>query len=311
MSKATEIETMDTQSQQSTTISSTTHQPHTNVLSVDVEDWYQLTAQQLAGTTRARQDLLEQQLNRLLELLAKHDCSATFFFLGVSLEHCPQLVRQIAAAGHEIASHGWGHELISRIGLDAFRQDLARSMNWLEDLLGQPIKGYRAPAFSVPPDQLERYFDILFEAGLLYDSSVFPIKGGRYGIMGSPTHPTVVRKSGSRALVELPLTTVNWCGRRWPVAGGGYWRLLPRWLIGRAIAKVVRENRPVVTYFHPYEFDRARLSATRAAGWSLRALRRGVTQNLGRVSIYAKLDAMLSRFRFSTAENYVRGMIDV
>lgn len=311
MSKATEIEAMDTQSQQSTTTSSKMQQPQTNVLSVDVEDWYQLTGRQLAGTMRARQDLLEKQLNRLLELLAKRDCSATFFCLGVSLEHCPQLVRQIAAAGHEVASHGWGHELISRIGLEAFRQDLARSLNWLEDLLGQPIKGYRAPAFSVPPDQLERYYDILFEAGLLYDSSVFPMKGRRYGIEGIPIHPTIVRRSGSRVLVELPLTTVNWGGRRWPVAGGGYWRLLPRWLIGRAIARVGRENRPVVTYFHPYEFDRARLSATQAAGWSLRALRRGVMQNLGRNSVYAKLDAMLSRFKFSTAENYVRGVIDV
>ncbi|MCZ6815964.1 MAG: polysaccharide deacetylase family protein [Planctomycetota bacterium] len=278
-----------------------------NVLSIDVEDWYQLVGDQLAGGGVPRPEVLERQMDRILDLLARHECRATFFCLGKSLQHCPQIVQRIADSGHEVASHGWGHEVIQRIGLDRFRADLARSLEWLSDLLGRPVRGYRAPAFSVTPEQLEGFFDICFEAGLHYDSSVFPIRGRRYGIDDHPIGPTVVRERGDRRLVELPLATVCWLGRRWAMGGGGYWRLFPRRIIQAAVARINAEGRPVITYFHPYEFDDRRLRAARATGaHTLRSARCGIKQNLGRRSVYKKLDAILTRYRFGAMEDYLK-----
>lgn len=277
-----------------------------NVLTFDLEDWYQLTGKQLRGHGVARPDILARQLDRVIELLDRHDSQATFFCLGCSLESEPQLVRRIADAGHEVASHGWSHKPIHRIGLTAFREDLHRSLDWLQNLLGHPVAGYRAPAFSVPPDWLEEYYDVCFAAGLSYDSSVFPIKGRRYGIPDGPLQPAIVREDGQRRLVELPLATVEWLGRRWPVAGGGYWRLLPGWAIRSAVARINRQGCVMVTYLHPYEFDSARLGASAAAGRSASVLLHGIKQNLRRGSIYGKLDALLTHSRFGTVEDYLR-----
>ena len=166
--------------------------------------------------------------------------------------------------------------------------------------------GYRAPAFSVTRDQLDGFCEICLEAGLAYDSSIFPIRGRRYGIPAMPTAPYVIHDAGGRRLVEIPLSTVEWRGRRYPVAGGGYWRILPAWAIGRIITRLNHAGCPMVTYLHPYEFDSQRLSATMAAGWSLRSLKHQLKQNLNRRSMYAKLDAILSVYRFAPAEEYLR-----
>ena len=280
--------------------------PPTHVLTIDVEDWYHLSGEQIRGTGRLQPERLAGQLDRLLELLARHGSRATFFCLGGSLAQAPQLVRQIAAAGHEVGTHGWGHEPIRQIGLAAFREDLRRSIDWLQDLLGRPVQGYRAPAFSVTAEQLAGFHDACFELGLSYDSSVFPIRGARYGIPNAPAMPHVVREGNGRRFVELPLSTVQWAGRTWPVAGGGYWRLLPVTVILWAIRRLEQEGRPMVTYLHPYEFDRQRLSATEAAGWSLRSVKHGFKQNLRRQTMYSKLDVVLARHRFTAVEDYLR-----
>src|SRR5262245_13253661 len=209
-----------------------------NILTFDVEDWYQLVGDQVRGSGEAQPARLARQLDRLLDLLCRRKARATFFCLGKSLERQPELVRCIASAGHEIGSHGWGHELLSRIGLPAFQKDLRRSLDWLQSLTGRPVRGYRAPAFSVPADQLEAFYDVCFAEGLRYDSSVFPIRGQRYGIPAAPLAPTVVREDDGRRLVELPLTTLVWRGRRWPVAGGGYWRIAPLRVLDRAVYRV-------------------------------------------------------------------------
>ena len=287
--------------------SNVTPPPPTNVLTLDVEDWYHLSGEQLRGRGVPRTEIVARQLDRVLELLGRHDTRATFFCLGGSLESRPDLVRRIAEAGHEVASHGWGHQPIRTIGLDAFRKDLRRSLDWLQDILGRPVRGYRAPAFSVPPEQLEQFYDICFEEGLSYDSSVFPIRGRRYGIPDGPRQPSVVREDGTRRLVELPLSTMSWLGRRWPVAGGGYWRLLPGRMIRAAVSRLNQDGLIMVTYLHPYEFDPHRLAATSAAGWSVRALRHGFKQNLRRKTMYRKLDMLLTHCRFGTVEDYLRG----
>lgn len=276
-----------------------------NILSFDVEDWYQLSGEQLTGIGRSRPDILARQIDRVLDLLDRHGASATFFCLGCSLADQPQLIRRIAQAGHEIASHGWSHQLIYRIGLPAFREDLKRSLGWLQDLLGAPVLGYRAPAFSVPPRQLQEFYDICFEFGLSYDSSVYPIRGLRYGIPAGPAQPVCVRSEGSRVLIELPVATTTWAGRTWPVGGGGSWRLLPQSIISSMLANMNRQGRTAVTYLHPYEFDPCRLSARDAAGWSIRSIRHELKQNLRRSSLYAKLEALLGSFRFVSAATFL------
>ncbi len=277
-----------------------------NILSVDVEDWYELTGEQLIGQGVPQSGTLARQVDRLLELLARHRCRATFFCLGTSVAGIPEVVRRISEAGHEVASHGWKHEPISRIGLRRFREDLHRSIGWLQELLGRPVAGYRAPAFAVTADLLDGFYDICLEAELSYDSSVFPIRGRRYGLVGEPLEPTVVRERDGRRLVELPLAALAWGGRRWPVAGGGYWRLLPARLIHEAISRINHEGRPAMIYLHPYEFDVDRLDASAAGGATWRAARRGLLQNLGRRWVYRKLDSVLAQHRFGAAEDYLR-----
>ncbi|MCK4343435.1 MAG: polysaccharide deacetylase family protein [Phycisphaerae bacterium] len=280
--------------------------PISNILTIDVEDWYHLSGLQIRGRGTPRPDILARQLDRLLSLLAEHNCRATFFCLGSSLVNSPHLVQQIAAAGHEIATHGWGHEPIARIGTAAFQDDLKRSLDWLQELLGRPVNGYRAPAFSVGAGQLDEFYDICFEAGLAYDSSVFPIRGRRYGIPDARLEPHVVREGAGRRLVEIPLSATTWLGRQWPVAGGGYWRLMPVRLIVALVTRLNRERRPMVTYLHPYEFDAEPLSATTAAGRSLPSLRHQLRQNLNRGTMYRKLDTLLSTHRFGAVEDYLR-----
>jgi polysaccharide deacetylase family protein (PEP-CTERM system associated) len=281
-------------------------QPAAGLLTIDVEDWYYLSGCQLSGHGTLRPEILARQLDRLLGLLARHGCRATFFCLGGSLVDAPQLLRRIADAGHEVATHGWSHQPIHRTGLAAFREDLLRSLSWLQDVIGRPVLGYRAPAFSVPGEWLDGFYDICFRAGLRYDSSIFPVRGRRYGIADAPLGPHVVRQDGERRLVELPLSAITWLGRRWPVAGGGYWRIMPARLIRAAVTRVNREGRPMVTYLHPHEFDSERLSGIVAAGVSLRSLRHSCEQNLGRGSMYGKLDSLLVRRRFETVEGYLR-----
>lgn len=278
-----------------------------NLLTVDLEDWYQLTGELLAGSDESQAGILERQLDRLLELLARRNCRATFFCLGKSLAPHPHLVRRVAEAGHELATHGWGHRRIGQIGLDAFREDLGRSIGWLTDLIGRPVYGHRAPAFSIPPGQLDKFYDICFDSGLTYDSSVFPFRGRRYGIADAPRQPHMVRQDGDRRLVEMPLATVTWLGRRWAIAGGGWWRLMPGWMIRRAVRRMNHEGIPFTAYVHPYEFDAQKLNAARAAGRSLNATRWTFKQNLGRASLYGKLDGLLAAFRFGAIEDYLRG----
>lgn len=276
-----------------------------NILSFDVEDWYHLSGEQLIGAGKARPDILARQVDRVLDLLDRHGTKATFFCLGGSLVNQPQIVRRIAQAGHEVASHGWGHQPIHRIGLDDFRGDLKRSLGWLQDLLGAAVLGYRAPAFSIPPGQVDAFYDVCLECGLAYDSSVYPIRGRRYGTPDGPRQPMVVRRDGGRRLVELPIAVADWAGRAWPIGGGGSWRLLPRWAISALLASMNRHGRSAVTYLHPYEFDTCRLSAQSAAGWSIRSVRHGLKQNLQRKSLYGKLDVLLDRFKFVPAATYL------
>ncbi len=225
--------------------------------------------------------------DRLLDLLAEHGVRGTFFVLGWVAERHPALVARIASAGHEIASHGYGHRLVYDQTPAAFREDVRRAKGLLEQASGVPVNGYRAPSYSIVPRSLWA-LDVLIEEGYAYDASIFPIRHDRYGIPVSARHPYVIDRPGGR-LIEVPASTIEVGGMNLPIAGGGYFRLLPygwtRWGIGRVNNT---ERRPAIFYLHPWEIDpdQPRLQA-------------GL---LGRVRHYRNLDQTESRLRRLLAE---------
>ena len=237
-----------------------------NVMTIDVEDYFQVSAFDRV-VPRSTWDGMESRVvantERLLEIFAEHQVTATFFVLAWVAERQPALVRQIAARGHEIASHGYGHRLVYELSPEEFRQDVRRARQLLEDAAGVPVVGYRAPSYSITRRSLWA-LDVLIEEGHTFDSSIFPIHHDRYGIPGTPRHPYVLRRPAG-SLVEVPPSTVRLGTVTLPVAGGGYFRLLPygwtRWGIARLNEL---EQRPAVFFLHPWEIDaeQPRLAAT-------------------------------------------------
>lgn len=226
----------------------------TNALTIDVEDYFQVSA--FAPYIRrdewdARECRVERNVGRILQMLDERGVKATFFTLGWIAERYPQLVRRIVEGGHELASHGYGHERASDLSQEAFAQDVGRAKKLLEDIGGQAVIGYRAPSFSIGTGNLWA-FDTLARAGYEYSSSIYPIKHDHYGM---PDSPRFAYRLGC-GLIEIPVTTLRMGGRNLPSSGGGYFRLLPyglsRWMI-RQINQVDRES--AIFYFHPWEID--------------------------------------------------------
>lgn len=228
----------------------------------------------------------------LLGILRQHQVRATFFVLGLLAERFPEVVAEIAADGHEIGSHGYSHRPVFDIGPAAFADELARSVSLLESISGKRVLGYRAPDFSITAESLWA-LDIIADQGLLYDSSIFPVRTSRYGIPDACRCPHRL----DNGLVELPLSTVQWGGRRWPVAGGGYLRLCPYAVTRWAIRRIQSEGIPAVVYLHPYELDPAELDEI---GWSVPARLR-LTQGFSRQRVRARLEQSLRDFKFSPA----------
>lgn len=269
----------------------------TNVMSVDVEDYFQVGAFE---HSIARNDWehwpcrVEANVERILALFARHDIRATFFTLGWIAERHPGVVRAIVAGGHELASHGHGHQRVSDLSPAAFQADITRAKKLLEDLAGVAVAGYRAPSFSIGRANLWA-LDVLAEAGYRYSSSIYPIRHDHYGMPEAPRFP--YRPESCPALLEMPPTTVPLAGRNLPAAGGGYFRLLPyaasRWLIGRVNRL---ERRPAMFYFHPWEVDPGQ---PRVPGAPLKSRFRHYV-NLNRME--AKLDRLCADFRWGRAD---------
>ena len=228
-----------------------------NAFSVDVEDWYQVSdfedvvAPSAWGTYESR---VVANTERILGLLDEHGVKGTFFILTWNAERHPDLVRRIARAGHEIASHGHRHRLIFDQTPAEFAEDLRRSKAILEDLTGEPVLGYRAPSFSLTTRSIWA-LDVLMEAGLRYDSSIFPVSDRLYGIPDARRFPFVIRRAGERELVEFPMSTARILGRNWPLGGGAYLRVLPYPYIRWGMRRVNGEGQPALVYLHPWEVD--------------------------------------------------------
>ena len=269
--------------------------PIVNALTVDVEDYFQVSAFE-PHIARSDWDTLpcrvEANVDRILGLLDDHGAHATFFTLGWVAERYPALVRRVADAGHEVASHGSAHRRAHEQPRDEFEDDIARAKALLEDVTGMPVQGYRAPSFSVGPSNAWA-FDCIASAGYRYSSSVYPIRHDHYGAPQSPRFPHEV----TPGLIELPVATVRMLNSNWPAGGGGYFRLLPyevsRWSIAR-INSVDRQ--PAMFYFHPWELDPGQ---PRVAGVSAKTRFRHYL-NLGRTE--ARLTRLLRDFRWDRVD---------
>jgi polysaccharide deacetylase family protein (PEP-CTERM system associated) len=227
-----------------------------HIFSVDVEEYFHVNAFDGILTTAEwwrYPSRVEGSVDKLLELLADHRGTATFFCLAWVAKRHPAMIKKIVSAGHEIASHGWWHQRVTTLTPTQFRYEVRASKGLLEDVSGTRVIGYRAPSFSIVPG-LEWALDILAEQGYQYDSSLFPIRRRGYGYPGAPAVPHERVTAGGR-LLELPPATLHVCGMRFPAAGGGYLRQLPLALVQAAIRQHASRGTPAMLYIHPWELD--------------------------------------------------------
>ena len=280
-------------------------EPVVNAMTIDVEDYFHVSV--FDGILpRTRWATLESRVcantDRLLGIFDEYEVRATFFVLGWVGERFPDLVRRIASRGHEVASHGYAHRLIYDQTPAAFREDVRRAKGLLEEAGGRRVNGYRAPSYSITPKSLWA-LDILLEEGYQYDSSIFPIRHDRYGIPVSERRPYAVERSVG-TLIEMPGSTTIVGPVNLPIAGGGYFRILPYWWTRWGISRVNRhEHRPAIFYLHPWEIDpeQPRLPAGRIG--SFRHYR-----NIDKTE--ARLRQLLTDFRFGTMEAIVSRVRD-
>ena len=272
----------------------------TNALTIDVEDYFQVSAM-APYIDRAdwdqRECRVERNIDRILRLLSAHDTTATFFTLGWVAERYPDMVRRIVREGHELASHGYGHQRVTDLTEAEFFEDIHRAKGLLEDIGGQPVLGYRAPSFSIGADNLWA-LDTLLRAGYRYSSSIYPVRHDHYGMPDAPRFAYAPREG----LLEVPPTTMRLFNRNLPSSGGGYFRLLPypvsRWML-RQVNR--RDAQSAIFYFHPWEID---ADQPRVPGINLKTRFRHYV-NIGRTE--QRLARLLQDFRWGRMDQIFLG----
>lgn len=274
-----------------------------NALTVDVEDYFHVSA---FAKSIHQQDWhkyplrVENNTQRLLDLFDEYEVKATFFVLGWVAEHTPDLVKAIADRGHEVACHGFSHQLVYNQSPEVFREETLRAKQLLEDLSQTPVRGYRAASYSITNRSLWA-LDILTEAGFEYDSSIFPVRHDRYGIPYSPEFPYRLETPNGHSLVEFPLSTAKLLKCRLPVGGGGYFRLYPYPLTRAGLSQINRRQQPFIFYLHPWEIDPGQPKIS--ASWFSRFRH---YNNLDKCE--SRLHNLLSDFKFCTAENVLTSL---
>lgn len=277
-----------------------------NALTIDVEDYFQVNAfaRQINPEQWDGYPLrVEGNTLRILDMLDEFAIRATFFVLGWVAERVPSLVKEIHRRGHEVACHGYGHQLIYSQSPQEFRKDVSKAKNILEDLCGEPVNGYRAPSYSITTKSLWA-LDILVEEGFSYDSSIFPITHDTYGIPNGKRFPHQI-STHSGKIDEFPISTFSLKVGGWrtqlPIAGGGYLRLLPAALVAKAIKGInASEEQPVIVYFHPWEIDpeQPRIKT---------GLKSRFRHYLNLERMEQKIRHLLGNFRFSTVREVLAG----
>lgn len=226
-----------------------------NAMTIDVEDYFQVSAFSnniSLEQWRSHDCRVERNMARILELFDRHDVKGTFFTLGWIAQNYPNIVKQIVAEGHELASHGRNHVRVYEQSPQEFSDDIRATKQLLEDIGGVEVKGYRAASFSIDERNLWAY-DCLAEAGYRYSSSIYPLQHDHYGMPSAPRFSFYAHDSG---LIEVPISTVKLMNRLWPSGGGGYFRFFP-YVISRQLIQTVntKEKRSAIFYLHPWEID--------------------------------------------------------
>ena len=270
--------------------------PLTNALTIDVEDYFQVSAfaPHIDRTDwDSRECRVEHNIDRILKLLSEERTKATFFTLGWVAERYPQMVRRIVSEGHELASHGYGHQRASDLTEAEFFHDVSHAKALLEDIGGQQVQGYRAPSFSIGTGNLWA-LDTLLRAGYRYSSSIYPVKHDHYGMPDAPRFAHQIRDG----LMEVPPTTLRLFNRNLPSSGGGYFRLLPyalsRWMLQQVNQ---RDAESAIFYFHPWEIDPGQ---PRVSGIDLKTRFRHYV-NIGRTE--QRLARLLKDFRWGRMDD--------
>ena len=279
-----------------------------NALTVDVEDYFQVSA--FADSIKQKEWdnhplRVYDNTQKLLDLFDDHQIKATFFILGWVAERQKGLVSEIAERGHEVACHGYSHQLVYNQTPEVFREETVRAKNILEDIVQQQIRGYRAASYSIT-EKSQWALDILVECGFVYDSSIFPVRHDRYGMPNTPEYPYVLETPKGKSIIEFPLSAAKIINYRLPVAGGGYFRLYPYWLSKMGLKQINRQKKPFIFYLHPWEIDpdQPRISAN----WFSRFRH---YNNLGKCE--ARLQKLMTDFQFDTTWNVLTmlGLTDV
>jgi polysaccharide deacetylase family protein (PEP-CTERM system associated) len=276
-----------------------------NALTVDVEDYFHV-GNFAHVIDRDRWDDMPEVAPaatlRLLDLFAEHQVHGTFFVLGWFAQRHPDIVRAIAAAGHEVACHGFAHQAVDTLSPSQFREDVHRAKAMLEDQIGGRVIGYRAPSFTINPTS-EWALDVLIEEGFTYDSSLYPGRKVAVGYLGVDRKPVRIRRQGG-SIVEVPLTRLDGLGGSFAFSGGGHFRLFPYRLIRRGVRHLqTGAGVPLVFYFHPWEIvpDQPRVRAGLAAEFK---------HYVGLGGFEHKLRRLLADFRFGPVRNLVAGLAD-
>jgi len=269
-----------------------------NCLTIDLEDWYQ--GLELEKETELERRI-EKDADKVLSILDECRTKATFFILGNVAEKFPEIVNEIAKRGHELGSHGYIHRSIYSMKPEDFRRDLINSIEAIEKATGTRASSFRAPFFSITEDSLWA-FSILAQEGIKYDSSIFPIRYYRYGIETSPLYPFYFHLQNGLMIVEFPISTFKFYKYNIPFSGGGYFRLLPYWVVRRGLIKQNKLHRPAIFYLHPWEFDPDQPRLTNLP----RRIRFPHYINLEKTE--ERLRNLLSEFKFSSLSDAIQNL---
>ncbi|MEK7226295.1 MAG: polysaccharide deacetylase family protein [Bacteroidota bacterium] len=278
---------------------------HAFTLSIDWEDFGQLLGRDRSGVlTPPLPKTIDRQTDIMLEMLDETGKKATFFILGMLAQHRADLVKKIAAEGHEIGLHGQYHINMRKLTRQQAYNDISESQKLVTDIIGGPVYGYRAPYFSIDESNLY-VLEILTELGLIYDSSIFPIKLKRYGMANFNKADALYSLPNGKEIVELPLTVAPFNGKDIPIAGGGYMRAFPKFFLNRMFKKLDAHQQDVMLYMHPYEFDTKRIDCSTNYPDTGRYSKAktfliNLRWNLFRKSIRGKLKSLLNQYEFIT-----------
>lgn len=273
-----------------------------NALTIDVEDYFQVAALAEAvdrDDWSSMEYRVEANTDRLLALFDEHQTKATFFTLGWVAERSPALIRRIRDAGHEIASHGYSHQLIYTQTPEVFREETRKSKTVLEDITGNAVTGYRAASYSIT-SKSRWALDILYEEGFTWDSSIFPVHHDRYGMPGTPHEPYLLQTPNGGTLTEFPLSTCPIGQYRLPIAGGGYFRLFPYGLSRWGLGKINKAGQPFIFFLHPWEID------TEQPRLKVKAFSRFRHYN-NLDKCMGRLERLLGDFRFGSVSDVLAG----